>query len=341
MGCVPITENALMINRVTVKLFRSLIDQKDVFDWDMTSRNINPQRSSLQPMKILPGFLLFLVLNSCTNPKPYPVPFDFDHPVEITKLPESLHEISGIAFFRKNELVCVQDEKGVIYFYNIKKDKLRNSIPFAKDKDYEAICNVNDTLFVLCSNGEISEINISDDENIVHSYKTFLSKQNNCEGLCYDKKFNRLLVACKGKPEKKTAAKYMKAIYAFDLERKKLLEKPAFVIDPDDVKAHLLNEEQVDLENRESQKQKAIGPFSFEPSEIGIDPLTNDVYVLSSVGKIILSMSYQGTIKFAYHLDPHTFKQPEGIAFAEDGSMFISDEGRGGRANLIRVERNR
>ena len=78
----------------------------------------------------------------------------------------------------------------------------------------------------------------------------------------------------------------------------------------------------------------------FEPSEVCIDPFTNDVYVLSSVGKTILSLSYDGMIKFAFHLNPELFKQPEGISFSKDGSMFISDEGKGGKANLIKIKRN-
>ncbi len=291
-------------------------------------------------MKIRIQLLLLILYISCKPTTEYPLPFDFDHPLEIIKLPQSLHEISGITFYRKNELACVQDEKGIIYFYDIKKDKLRKNIPFARSKDYEAITNVDDTLFVLCSNGEISEIDVSNENNYAHTYPTFLSKRNNSEGVCYDKLAHRLLVACKGKPEKGTAAHGMKVIYAFDLNKRELEENPVYVMDPDTVESHFVNEIESSFFGRMFSKKKAAGLFMFEPSEVGIDPLTNDVYVLSSVGKTILALTYDGKIKFAFHLNPELFKQPEGISFSKDGSMFISDEGKGGKANLIKIRRN-
>jgi uncharacterized protein YjiK len=291
-------------------------------------------------MNIRIPFFLLILFSSCKPTIEYPLPFDFDHPLEIIKLPQSLHEISGITFYRKNELACVQDEKGIIYFYDIKKDKLRKNIPFAGSKDYEAITNVDDTLFVLCSNGEISEIDVSNENNYAHTYSTFLSKRNNSEGICYDKLAHRLLVACKGKPEKGTAARGMKVIYAFDLNKRELEENPVYVIDPDTVESHFVNEIESPVFEKIFSKKKTAGLFMFEPSEVGIDPLTNDVYVLSSVGKTILALTYDGKIKFAFHLNPEIFKQPEGISFSKDGSMFISDEGKGGKANLIKIKRN-
>lgn len=279
-------------------------------------------------------FISILTLNCCSDAKRYPLPFDFDQPLEITKLPASLKEISGIVFYKKNELACVQDEKGLIYFYDLKKGKLRRNIAFAKDKDYEAIANVGDTLFVLCSNGEISEIDFTDERTESHTYSTFLSKQNNSEGLCYDPLNHRLLVACKGDAGINKDSR-LKAIYAFNLDKRELNEIPAYLIHADSVEVHLKNHTPNFLSER-----LPLGNFAFEPSEVGIDPMTNDIYVLSAVGKTIMAMTTDGKIKFAYSLHPGFFKQPEGIAFSKDGSLYISDEGKGGAANLIKLKRN-
>jgi uncharacterized protein YjiK len=281
--------------------------------------------------------LALLILTGCGNPQNLNLPFDFYDPQQVIKLPEKLHEISGIALFNKNQIACVQDEKGVIFFYDFKKDKLKSTVAFGPDKDYEAIANVNDTLFVLCSNGVIYEVD-SSANGYSHKYSTFLSKNNNSEGLCYDFDGNRLLVACKGKPEKGTAKKGMKAIYSFDLASRTLSETPVYIINPDSVKAHL-------IETPPGFFSRMFGSnedknFSFEPSDIGIDPITSDVYILSSVGNTILCMSREGKINFAWHINPALFKQPEGITFAKDGTMLISDEGRRGKANLIRLKRN-
>ena len=183
----------------------------------------------------------FFLCISCAAPPKVNLPFDFNNPAEVIKLPQKLHEISGITFYKKKELACIQDEKGVVYFYDIKKEKLRNTTPFAKDKDYEGITDVNDTLYVLCSNGEISEIDSKNEAGLVNTYSTFLTKQNNCEGLCFDNKLHRLLIACKGVPKKGSAGKGMKAIYSFNLTTKTMDNTPAYIIDPDSIKKYFVD----------------------------------------------------------------------------------------------------
>ena len=230
-------------------------------------------------------YTFFFLCVSCIAPPKVNLPFDFDHPAEVINLPQKLHEISGITFYKKKELACIQDEKGVVYFYDIKKEKLRNTTPFAKDRDYEGITNVNDTLYVLCSNGEIFEIDSKNEDGLVNTYSTFLTKQNNCEGLCYDNKLHRLLIACKGIPSIGSTGKGMKAIYSFNLTSKTMDKTPAYIIDPDSVKKNLVDIQNENIVSKLFKSNSNEKEFLFEPSELCIDPITEDVYILSSVGK--------------------------------------------------------
>jgi uncharacterized protein YjiK len=186
------------------------------------------------------------------------------------------------------------------------------------------------------SNGDIFEIDHpeSDTENsVVHH--TFLSKANNCEGLCYDEANRRLLVACKGKPEKHTAEKGMKAVYGFYLDSMQLAKTPVYIINPDSVKALVLRNYAGRSRFEKFFTPDEDGPFYFEPSEIAIEPGTGDVYILSSVNKTLLVLSNSGEYKCAVHLNPSLYKQPEGITFSNDGELLISDEGKDKKANLI------
>lgn len=291
--------------------------------------------------RAFPFSILFLIFffPGCKNSDKSPLPFDFNHPDDVITLPKTLHEISGITFYRKNELACVQDEKGKIFFYDIKKEKLRHTVSFGKDNDYEGIANINDTLYVLCSNGVISQVDALQENVYTNSYKTFLSKENNCEGLCYDVKRKSLLVACKGKPEKGTAPRGTKAIYLFNPVKGELDENPIYLIDPDSVIAHITSSAPPNIFNRLLGENSDKLKNRFEPSDLAIDPFSDDVYVLSAEGKILLVMTYAGNIKFALRLNSEIYKQPEGIIFSSDGDLYISDEGRGGRANLIRLRR--
>lgn len=44
--------------------------------------------------------------------------------------------------------------------------------------------------------------------------------------------------------------------------------------------------------------------------------------------KKMVVLNTAGDIKCVEKLDPHQFKQPEGIAFTPDGDLYISDEGK-------------
>ena len=286
-------------------------------------------------MKKIFFILIALGFLSCSRSQNICVNFDLNHPTEVIKLPSVLKEISGITMFGKNKIACVQDEKGTVYVYDIHKDKLKESVDFGRNKDYEAIANVNDTIYVLKSNGTIYEIDaLESTEEQTTEYATFLSKENNCEGLCYDKLNNRLLIACKGKPEKGTAKKSMKAVYAFDLSKKELQKEPVLIFSPEDI---------IEMGSHSEQNKTFLNSFSeeqkhsdlFEPSEIAIEPLSGNYFILSSVGKRLAAFSPAGKLIAVVNLDPSLFKQPEGLTFTPKGEMIISDEGKGGKGNLV------
>lgn len=290
-------------------------------------------------MKQQSGFaILFLIstfLFACSREKPEPcLPYDFSKPVETLKLPGRLKEISGITFWNTNKLACVQDEKGIVFIYDIHKDKLKQSIDFAGDKDYEAIANVNDTIYVLRSNGDIYEIdNLESSEVSSITHHTFLSKVNNSEGMCFDSKHYRLLIACKGKPEKGSAKKYQKVVYSFDLSTKTMSEEPVLVIDPTSII------EMADQSASNSFFGESKNVDQFDPAEIAIDPKTGNYFVLSAVGKRLAVFSENGMLLCSVNLNPDIYKQPEGLAFNSEGDLVISDEGKNSKGNLVVLKR--
>lgn len=264
-------------------------------------------------------------------------PYDLSLPSEKFKLPDELTEISGIDVYKKSKLVCVQDEKGNIYEYDLKKGEVKHSVDFAKKGDYEGVANVNDTIYVLESNGDLFRItDFNNDLQHTDEYKTELDKDNDTEGLCYDRKNQRLLIACK----KKAGGNIQnaRAIYAFDLKRKKLNPKPAYLISLDEVKAYISKADPAKFVGEEIRdlSDPKKGDVAFQPSELAIHPLTGDIYVIATVGKILLVLNPSGKIICIKELDAEMFKQPEGITFMEDGTMYISDEGRGGHGNILK-----
>ncbi|UFH53120.1 hypothetical protein [Spirosoma sp. KNUC1025] len=56
---------------------------------------------------------------------PFKLPYDLNAPDETYKLPKELEEVSGLSYYKENQLLCVQDEEAVAYVFDTKKRKLR------------------------------------------------------------------------------------------------------------------------------------------------------------------------------------------------------------------------
>ncbi len=257
-------------------------------------------------------------------PEKLSFPYNLEAPDSRLFLPAELEEISGISYITDNTLACIQDEKGIVFIYSLAQEKIIREDNFATSGDYEDVAIVNGFAYILKSDGQIWKMPLGNPEGEIQSFNTPLSAKNDVEGMAYDAASNRLLLACKGISGIGKNISGIRAIYAFDLHENKLIEEPAFSIKIEEVK-QLVN-------------QKTSGKFfkeDFRPSGIAIHPVSGEIYVLASVGKVLIVLNKNGSIEDVQTLNSATFKQPEGISFSPDGSLFISNEGRGGRATIL------
>jgi uncharacterized protein YjiK len=233
-------------------------------------------------------------------------------------LPDELKEVSGIAYLDDNRFACVQDERGIIFIYNRGTKSIEKQIPFRGPGDYEAIAVNGNTAYVATADGELFEANIMGANSAVKKHKTGLTAAHDVEGLCYDRKNNRLLIACKND---EPGNKDYKAIYAFDLASNSFVASPVYKIRKDDP----------ELKNSGGRKDAIM------PSEIGIHPLTNELYITDGPNARLLILNSDGKVNRLLNLGK-SFAQPEGIAFSPDGEIFISNEGSKRAGNIMQVE---
>lgn len=271
-------------------------------------------------------------------------PYNLQNPDTIYSLPGYLEEISGISCYKKNKIACVQDEHATIYIFDTKKGKLTSKRDFGKDGDYEDIAVVGDDAYVIRSNGTIFKIkNFEKKKKLkIIKIKTSLNSKNNTEGLFFHKNTNSLLIACKDSPSinKKESYESYKAIYSFDLKRKSLIEKPEYLIDlsvTDSIK------DRGTIETFYIESAKKLGLLkdnsSFHPSGIAVHPFdNNNLYIISGVERLLIIMNKTGLIIDIHILDKRIFNQPESICFSEKGDMYISNEGKSGRGNIIKFK---
>ena len=290
---------------------------------------------------------LLLILSSiskCNNPfiKNHDLPYAIKSPSAKYVLEHKLNEVSGLSFVSEKEVALIEDENGSIFYYDFITKKITRTILFAKDGDFEDLQVINDTVYIIKSDGTLFELkNFKGPKyGIVKcKYYTGLTKKNNAEGLCYDDKKKLLLIACKGKAGKiDSDEKYKnkKAIYSYNPETKVLSDTPVVLIDESEVRKHAYSIRKNAIENIIKFYTRTQEKSDFEPSGLAIQPITRDIYVISTVGKILVILEPDGKLKHVEKLAPNIFKQPEGIAFDSVGNMYISNEGRKGEGNILK-----
>ncbi len=255
--------------------------------------------------------------------------YDLQTPNRKMKLHNDLEEISGLSYAGNNKLLCVQDELGRVYYFNLKSEKIEESTKFAKSGDYEGVEIVADRIYVNRNDGKLYSFprKLADPEkDDVEKIDTPLSEKNDIEGLAYLPSSNKLLLACKGSASVGNNSVKGKAIYSFDLTKNKFDKKPIFTIRKSDINAFI---------SKHKKRFQLTKSPDFKPSGIAVHPHSKQIYVLASVGKALIILSSKGKIKDVAFLSEKIFKQPEGICFDPAGNLYIASEGVGGRGYIL------
>ncbi len=266
----------------------------------------------------IPLFLLLVVvvtLSCRQGQKSYSGPpgYNLQKPY-IIKLPAELKEISGITYYAKdNSLFAESDEKGCLYKIYLNKLTDIRKWKFGHKKDYEDIVLHDSTFYLLNNVGEITTLNFINDSLVTQAYAFTEKGDNEFESLFYDDQQQKLILMCK---DCDADGKTTTSTYTFDPESK------TFGI------SYVVNAKQI---------EDIIGPSSskFKPSGASINPVTGELYILSSINKVLVVSDRRGGVKHVYPLDPDLFVQPEGICFSSTGGLFIASEARNMKSAMI------
>lgn len=245
-----------------------------------------------------------------TTTRPGSVPYDLANPDGRFRLAPRLREISGLTWLSSGRLGAVQDEDGDLFELDPSSGEVVRESRFHGDGDYEGLAQVGDTVWVVESDGDLYPFNGRSEADKID---TGLKRSNDVEGLAYDAAQNRLLLALKGDPG--NGLRRVRAIYAYDLTTGERSDEPAFTLDRD---------------------QLDPGGAPFKPSGLAFHPATGELYVLSAVRRALIVLSPEGELRAAVALPARLYPQAEGIAFAPDGTLFISSEGDGTAGTLLR-----
>jgi len=250
-------------------------------------------------------------------------------PDQTISLSSSLVEISGLSCFSDKKMMAVQDERGILYILDNESGDIERKIKFGKKGDYEGVEYVNGIIYITKSDGTVLYFDFPEEgveEVIAQNFTTPLSIQNDVEGLGYDPETGNLLFACKEDGEISEKAVKGKPVYAYNIQKAEFIMDPVLTIPHKKINKFCLD--------------NGIEPISkkmvFKPSGIAFHPITKEIYILAHTGKALIVMDRGGAITGYYQLNPGIYRQPEGICFSSDGTLFISNEGRGRSGRVLR-----
>lgn len=240
------------------------------------------------------------------------------------ELPESLKEVSGISHIDDSKIACIQDEKGIIYIYDLTLRSIVEEIPFGPRGDYEAIRIIDSTAYVMESNGQLFRIkNFKLESRRVEIFQTGFSKKHDIESFDINKTTGEILTIPKENNLLSTRDRFL--IYELNPTTFNIKE------------GYFTN-----LSYRDPIFEVDVPWFmetNFFPSELTIHPTTQEIYILDSKTSRILILKLDGTPKKICLLDPENFQQPEGLSFDSEGRIYISnEEGNFQKQNIQLIE---
>ncbi len=256
---------------------------------------------------------------------PHILHYDLEHPSSSIDFDaEELKEISALSpTDEKGIFLAISDEKGEFFFIDAGSGAITQRVFFREKGDFEGAEMVGNVLWGLKSDGKLFEVrNWKQGEPEVTEFNTPLKKKDDVEGLGYDAARHALLLACKGDPDSAD----LRNIFAFDLNTKKIDDKPLYTIDP-----KIINRLVPYLDTEKHDY--------FSPSAIAVSPIDGNVYVISTALKRLVILDKDSKkIQFATRLDKTLLPQPEGIAFDPEGNLYISSEGKKEKGRLLRFD---
>ncbi len=247
--------------------------------------------------------------------------YAINQPNHSLTLPSYLGEISGLSLSRDDStLLTIQDEVGQLFFVHKGSGAIVEKIKFSGNDDYEGIELVGDQIYITNNKGDVYTFpypmeGVSLPEKATKQ-KTYLNSDDNIEGLGYDADLHSLLLASKDTRSKGSTKRH---IYRYDIASSTLDTNILYTLESDRI-----------LKKLDRKKKSTV----FSPSALAVHPKTKQIYIVSSPASSIIILSPKGQLLEAVELDRAVHRQPEGIVFDQDGTLYISNEGRDGLGKI-------
>lgn len=235
-------------------------------------------------------------------------------------LPRDLREVSGLAVTTDGRFFTHGDEEAEIFEIDPASGRAVRKFVLGEKTargDFEGIAVSGSRFFLVTSEGGIVEFTAGENgARVAYTVHRGLPDEDcEVEGLEYDGRTDSLLLACKTPLRKALESRLV--VFAFSLATMQPSGEPRFAIPLDFLR-------------------DAGVSRNLSPSGIALHPTSGTFFVLAAREHLLVEVSADGRPLGVRPLSDRVHRQPEGIAFTADGTLWIADEGGNGRAALTR-----
>lgn len=276
------------------------------------------------------ALVVALAIAACVDPSPAaqpqsppPAPGESLFVTEISaqwRLPERLHEISGLAASGDGRVFANDDERALIYELDPATGAQIKSFSVGEGRgvgDFEALAITPSGEFWLAtSQGGLYRFREGTDGAHVRyaPFDSGLGAICEIEGLAFLPAEESLILACKQNNASDMRDRVLLYLWSQERGLRAWLDLP------------------------EEQIAAAAGERHFRPSSVEVDPTTGRILVLSARDAILAELDANGALVTARELEGQ-HRQPEGLAVLPNGAIVVADEGADADAKLTRYDR--
>jgi uncharacterized protein YjiK len=220
-------------------------------------------------------------------------PYDLGNPL-IVKLPVELDKIPGICFYPKDTAIfAVSNESGRLFKIRISDRVIISIWKLSESRNFQDVVLKDSNFFVLSKRSSVLKFTFQKNNLTRQEFRFPSPDTNGYKSMFFDDKSRVLKVLCYDKSHEN---KHLKLSgFSIDILSEKISDSLFSLVKTDGL--------------------ADSGLSIFRPSAAAINPLTKELFILSSANKMLVVADRDGGVKKCFHLSPTVYSKRGGICF--------------------------
>jgi hypothetical protein len=247
--------------------------------------------------------------------------FDLVHPESVTNLPMGVNAFTDFVIMDSTHLICLDDQIGGILVYDMVSNKSQGYLPTGIDSKITEVTKIDSTIILVDDRMDLHFLLPPYDSTSITT-ESLREKSWISSGMCLHEQTKRLFFVAESDIENEVQNHL---IYTFNLNQRKLSERPLFEIKPEDIELFAISNNITLPANRLDENGDTVEIFSFKPDVIAVHPKTNEIYVLSTMDRSLAVYNQFGQVVNFTTLNEELFSQPKAMTFFPNGDLLLTN----------------